>query len=116
MTRSPGEPTAESFHRRYLILVDELERDLRVAHWRCADVDIWPLARMDLYLDMFRQTVGDTAPSPAPLAARAIGRLATPLTNLWRSRRDLDHWMAWPRRAHAIVLGDGVSLDFVDGA
>src|SRR5262249_7260301 len=33
----------------------------------------------------------------------------------WKSRGDLAHWLPRPRRAHAIVLGDGVSLDRIDG-
>ena len=104
------------FHRRYLTLVDEIEHSFPVARWQSGDVEIWPLARMDLYLDMFWANVGGSpsASRPLPLPLRAIARVATPLTNLWKSRRDLAHWVARPKPAHAIFLGDGVSLDFVD--
>src|SRR5437660_302378 len=43
------EAVAESFHQRFLTLADEIERNYRVSGWKCGDVDIWPLARMDLY-------------------------------------------------------------------
>jgi hypothetical protein len=104
------------FHRRYLTLVEEIERNFPVARWKCGDVEIWPLARMDLYLDMYWTNVGGAVlPSP-PLPLRALARVATPLTNMWKSRHDLAHWVARPKPAHAIFLGDGVSSDYVDGA
>jgi hypothetical protein len=101
------------FHRRFLILVDEIERNFRVSRWKCGDVDIWPLARMDLYLDMHWAHVGSSPPPSRPFPLRAVARVATPLTNLWKSRRDLAHWVVRPKPAHAIFLGDGVSLDLV---
>ena len=107
-----------SFHGRYLSLVEELERAFPVAQWRCGDLEIWPLVRMDLYNDMYDSGAGGAAPraprSSYPL--RALTRLSTPLRNLWRSRADLRHWVGRPVRAHAILLGDGVSLDLTDGA
>ncbi len=107
---------AASIQQRHLDLVDEIEARFDVAGWRSGDVDLWPLARMDLFLDMFRADGGDTArPRPHPVA-RIAGSLATPLTNAWKSRRDLDHWRPWPRPADAILLGDGVSLDRISGA
>jgi hypothetical protein len=102
------------FHRRFLVLVDEVERNFAVSRWRCADVDLWPSARMDLYLAMHWAHTGGSAPPPRSLPLRAAARAATPFTNLWKSRRDLGNWVVRPRPAHAIFLGDGVSLDFVD--
>ena len=55
-------------------------------------------------------------PPAPPLLQRIGGALATPLTNAWKSRRDLAHWQPWPKRADTILLGDGVSLDRIDGA
>lgn len=107
---------ARSLHQCYRALVDAIERDCRVAEWRVGDVDLWPLARNDLFLDMFRRAGGDTAPAPPPFAARATITLATPALNLWRSRHDLAHRAARPRRADAVLLGDGVSLDRIDDA
>ncbi len=72
------------------------------------------MARMDLYLDMYWANVGGSLFASRPLPLRAIARVATPLTNLWKSRQDLAHWVAWPKPAHAILLGDGVSLDRMD--
>jgi hypothetical protein len=115
MTIPPTDSVPIPFHRRYLTLVDEIERNFPVASWKSGDVEIWPLARMDLYLDMFWANVGGTVPAALPLPLRAIARLATPLTNLWKSKGDLAHWVARPKPAHAIILGDGVSLDCVDG-
>jgi len=107
---------ATSVHQRYRQLVDEIEARFDVARWASGDVDLWPPARMDLFLDLFRASGGDTA-RPAPsFVRRAAGSLATPLTNAWKSRRDLGHWLPWPKPADAILLGDGVSLDKVAGA
>jgi hypothetical protein len=107
---------AESFHRRYLTLVEEIERTLAVARWKSGDLEIWPRARMDLYLDMYWAHVGHGPPVERPKLLRAMGRLAMPLRNLWASRHDLTHRVARARPAHTVLLGDGVSLDCVDGA
>jgi hypothetical protein len=110
-----GQGGAVLFHRRYLDLVERIEREFPVAQWKAGDLEIWPLARMDLYLDLYRSSVGiATAPARA-LALRALDRFAAPLMNAWRSRRDLRHWLARPKPAHALFLGDGVSLDCIDG-
>ena len=101
---------------RYLELVEAIESRFAVAGWRSGEVDLWPPARMDLFLDLFRSRAGDTAPPPAPFISRLAGSLAAPLTNAWKSRGDLEHWRPWPGPANAILLGDGVSLDKVDGA
>jgi len=70
---------------------------------------------MDLYLDMYWAQAGGCPPVPRPFPLRAMARIATPLTNLWKSRRNLARWVVRPKPAHAIFLGDGVSLDFVEG-
>lgn len=105
-----------SFHQRYLRLVSEIERDFPVVEWKSGDLEIWPLARMDLYLDMHRRHTGSALARSRPLTIRAAERAATPLLNLWRSRRDLEHYVWRPKPAHAVFLGDGVSLDHIDGA
>ena len=106
----------EPIQQRYLKLVAEIEQRFAVSRWRSGDIDLWPPARMDLFLDMFATDGRATAPPPPSFIRRAAGGLATPLTNLWKSRHDLAHWMPWPRRAQALILGDGVSLDRVGGA
>lgn len=108
--------SATPLQRRYLALVEEIERNFPVAQWRAGDVDIWPMARMDLFLDMFGTSGGDISRAAPPFLRRAIIGLATPLTNVWKSRRDLAHWRPWPRRAFAVILGDGVSLDRINGS
>jgi hypothetical protein len=105
-----------TFHRRYLDLIAHIEREFPVASWLSGDVEIWPQARMDLYLDMYWAQAGHQLPKPRPRALRALSAAVTPLRNLWRSRGDLHHWIAFPKKADAIFLGDGVSLDMVDGA
>ncbi len=107
---------AVSFHRRYVALAEEIEHKFRVAQWRSGDVDIWPLARFDLYLDMYRQSVGDALPMPHAFPLRVAGNLLRQLRNIWKSRHDLGHWVGRPNPAYSILLGDGVSLDFVDNA
>jgi hypothetical protein len=106
-----------TFAARYRGLVAELERRFPVAQWRCGDLDLWPLARCSLYLDMYWCSFG-----PAPRAERATwlplriaSRLLRPLTNLWHGRHDLRGLLLWPRRADVAFLGDGVSLDYVNG-
>ena len=106
---------AVRFHRSYLSLVDHIERNFPVEQWRAGDLEIWPLARMDLYLDFYRASVGIPRLPRRSLALRALERFATTAVNLWRSRRDLRHWVTRPTPAHAIFLGDGVSLDCIEG-
>lgn len=103
-------------HRLYRDLVDTIEARCPVAEWRMDDIDLWPLASQDLFRDLFRHAGGDTAPVPPPFAIRVASTIATPAMNLWKSRRDLAHWLPKPRRADAILLGDGVTLDRVDGS
>ena len=103
------------FHRRYLTLVDEIERSFPVSTWKSGDLEVWPLARMDLYLDMYWADAGSAPPPERSLPLRVAGRAVTPLRNLWKSRYDLAHRITRPASAHAIFLGDGVSLDRVDG-
>jgi hypothetical protein len=103
------------FHRRYLDLIAEIEQRFAVSSWKHADLELWPLARMDLYLDMYWSSLGVEAPQSRAFWLRPAARLARPLRNLWRSRRDLRHWVARPRPAHAIFLGDGVSIDRLHG-
>jgi hypothetical protein len=105
-----------SFHRRYVALVAEIERRFAVAEWQSGDADLWPLARFDLYLDMYWNNVGGTPPGARLWLLRVVGRTLKPLVNLWRSRHDLGHWRARVKSAPIIFLGDGVSLDRVDGA
>jgi hypothetical protein len=107
---------APFFHRRYLTLVDEIERRFPVTCWQRGDLEVWPLARMELYLDMYWVNAGRPRPKPRPFPFRSLARIARPLRNAWRSRRDLAHFVARPRPAYAMFLGDGVSLDFVDGS
>jgi hypothetical protein len=97
-------------------MVAHIERAFPVAEWRSGDVEIWPLARMDLYLDMFWANAGGERPAAAPFARRALSVAAMPLTNAWKSRHDRAHRVVTPRPAHAIFLGDGVSLDYVENA
>ena len=105
-----------SFHGRYLSLVRQIEQTYRVTEWRYGDVEIWPLARMDLYLDMFWQEAKSSPPLERKFPFRLGSCLARSLINRWRSRTDLVHYEAHPRRAGAVFLGDGVSLDRIDGA
>jgi len=105
----------ESFHSRYLALVGRIERQFPVNKWFVGDVPVWPLARMQLHNDMFWASSGSLPPSPGSYPRRAVAAIALPLTNIWKSRRDLAHWVARPRRADTILLGNGVSLDRIDG-
>jgi hypothetical protein len=105
-----------SFHSRYVALVAQIERRFAVAEWKSGDADLWPLARFDLYLDMYWDNVGAAPPEPRPWPLRLAGRTLKPFLNLWRSRYDLGHWRCRAKPAPVIFLGDGVSLDRVSGA
>jgi hypothetical protein len=105
---------ATTFQDRYFALVAEIERDFKVAQWKKGDLDLWPITRMDLFLDMHRRHTGEDAPHSSPRRVAAL--LATPFTNAWKSRRDLRNWIMRPFKAHAVLLGDGVSLDLIDRA
>ena len=109
---SAGEPVQARFRG----LAEAIETRFDVAAWRSGDVDLWPPAKMDLFLDMFRAASGETAPPPPHPLMRAAKGLAVPLTNLWNSRGDLAHWVPRPYPAGAVLLGDGVSLDKIEGA
>jgi hypothetical protein len=104
-----------SFHRRYLTLVYEIERTFPVVHWQRGDLEVWPVARMELYLDMYWANAGRPRPELRPFPFRPLARIARKVRNAWRSRGDLAHFVTRPKPAHAIFLGDGVSLDCVDG-
>ncbi len=99
------------FHRRFVALVRQIERQFPVTAWKCSDADLWPVARFDLHLDMYWAGVGLAAPQPRAFPVSVLARLLKPAVNLWRSRKDLAHWRGWPRRAPVVFLGDGVSLD-----
>ena len=103
-----------SFYADYVRLVAALEKRFAVSHWRCGDLDLWPLARFDLYLDMARAAAGEPAPSPRALPARLAGRTLQPLRNLWRMRDDRARLLLRPKPSYAAFLGDGVSLDKYD--
>ena len=107
-----GEPVQS----RFLKLADAVEERFEVGRWRRGDIDLWPPAKMDLYLDLFRSNAGETASRPPNPLVRAAAGLALPLTNLWKSRDDLAHWVGSPCQAGAVLLGDGVSLDRIEGA
>lgn len=103
------------FHDRFVRLVHEIERRFPVTAWKSGDADLWPLARFDMYLDMYWAGVGSSPPRPRAFAMRVLGRGLKPLVNLWRSRKDLSHWRGWPACAPIVLLGDGVSLDRIKG-
>jgi len=104
------------FHQRYTALTAAIEQQYPVADWRLDDVPIWPLARFDLYLDMHRAAFGGVEPRRRPVVWQVAAALARPLIDLWRARHDLAHQLYRPGPAHALLLGDGISLDKVNGA
>jgi hypothetical protein len=107
--------TVKTFHRLYLALVEQIEQRFPVQRWQIGDLNIWPLARMELYLDMYWAQSGSARPIAHPFPFRRLARVLRPLRNMWRSRGDLEHFVIRPKRAHAIFLGDGVSLDSING-
>ena len=104
-----------SFHRDFLDLVDHIEQMYPVMRWYSGDVPIWPLARQELYLDMHFASIGAARLPARRFPWRSLARASLPVRNLWRSRRDLQHLVARPHPADAIVLGDGVTLDLIEG-
>ncbi len=92
------------FHQTYLSLVDEIERQFPVTQWRYGDVDIWPLARMDLYLELYWQANGDRPENPVRRYLRKIVRAAGEIR------------LRAPSPVTAAFLGNGVSFELVDGS
>ncbi|HEX4375651.1 MAG TPA: hypothetical protein VHZ99_00705 [Steroidobacteraceae bacterium] len=107
---------APSLHARYMALLADVESRFPVTEWRAGDLEVWPLVRTELYLALMKSEFGSRVPPRRSLLRRALSRYATPCINLWKSRRDLEHWMPQVRRADAVLLGDGVSLDLDDGS
>lgn len=104
------------YHARYLDAVAEIERRFPVAQWRSGDVGIWPLARLELHADMYWANLGTIRPAQRRSRIPQLTRVARPVRNFWNSRHDLTHRVTRPKPAHAVFLGDGISLDRVDGA
>jgi hypothetical protein len=116
MNALPRESVRPSYHERYLELVGAIERRFPVACWRSGDVGVWPLARLELHADMYWANLDRTRPTVRDSRLPFFAQGARHVRNFWKSRHDLDHWVMRPRPAHAIFLGDGISLDRVDGA
>ena len=114
-TFASGPDRETTFHSRYLNLIATLESRFAVTDWRSGDVDLWPLVRLDLYLDMHRRFATTPPSSPRPWPMGLAARILKPLINLWRARHHLARLVWLPKPAHAIFLGDGESLDKVDG-
>ena len=113
------------YHRRFLVLVDQIETTFPVADWRAGDVPLWPLARTAVYSNICEEMLGVGGAAghaarqvlrPSARIARAAAYAATPLTNIWRNRSDLRKTVLRPHAASALFLGDGTSLDFIGGA
>jgi hypothetical protein len=105
-----------AFYSQYVALIEEIERRFPVTSWRGGDVDIWPLARMELYLDMYWKQPDCPPPPARSRVGRAFGLAARPLSNLWKSRNDLAHMTLVPKPSDVLFLGDGFSLDCREGA
>src|SRR5215471_19476640 len=112
------------YHAQFLAFVDETEAAFPVAEWRIGDVQLWPLVRSELYIDMHWAAASDIGaraytPPYRGVASRILkvpAYAATPLINIWRSRSDLKHLVLRPKQADTLFLGDGVALDKIDGA
>ncbi|TWB15374.1 hypothetical protein [Nitrospirillum bahiense] len=103
---------ATPFHAQYLALVAEIEARFAVSRWTSGDAHLWPLARMDLYLDLYRQHVADPEAGRPSRVVRGLRTLAHPLATLGRR----DNVILRPHRADILFLGDGVSVECIDGA
>ncbi len=109
------------YHSRFLTLAAEIERIYPVTQWRAGDVPAWPLARMIVYANLYWESVGGedealAAQKRSGRVVRLLAQAATPLTNIWRRRRDLRRMIVFPHRASQLFLGDDGTLDCVDGA
>jgi len=105
----------QSFHHRYASLIGEIERRFPVAQWRMGDVPVWPLARCNLYVDMHAPpsaVLSVTAGVAAQDLRRAGAAADQPLARAPRFRASIARACA----RDVVLLGDGVSLDRVDGA
>lgn len=112
------------YYVRFLALVDEIERTYPVTRWQVGEVPVWPLARNELYVDLYWQDYGPSVMNTDTARQRrlsthlqsVLSRAATPLTNTWRSRADLRNMLLFPRSARALFFGDEFALEWIDGA
>ena len=106
------------YHARSLALVDEIERTYPVTQWQVGDVPVWPLARLILHGNLYKQSVArgeQNARQPRRVALAASYALS-PLIDAWQRRGDLRHAVLVPQRANAVYLGNGDAFDWIDGA
>ncbi|WP_271008556.1 hypothetical protein [Paucibacter sp. B51] len=101
-----------------LALINQLEHRFPVARWRAGDIDLWPVYRLRLYMNVtLSMLAAETAPTGTlTRRARQLRQLArgmwAPRAAAWRDR-DMNASMSAP--AGAVCLSDGVSFTPVDG-
>lgn len=100
-----------------LAAINELEHRHPVQQWRAGDIDLWPLYRIRLYMNVTLALLSQDPPvGPLVRRARLARRLWRaawrPRAHAWRDRR----MQADPHaRAQAVCLSDGSSFALLDG-
>lgn len=101
-----------------LALINRLEHRFPVSSWRAGDIDLWPVHRTRLYMNVtLAMLAAETTPAgPLTRRIRQIRQLArgiwSPRAAAWRDRR-MNADLAAP--AGAVCLSDGVSFTRIGG-
>ncbi|CAG1001349.1 hypothetical protein BURK2_03046 [Burkholderiales bacterium] len=100
-----------------LDVINDLERRFPVQRWRAGDIDLWPVYRVRVYMNVTQALLSSQPTTPSYMVRRA--RIARRMLRaLWRPR--LDAWRDrgmqadLTARAGAVCLSDGISFTLLD--
>ena len=80
------------FYQKYKTLIAEIEQNYPVHEWRMGDVDVWPLMRMEIYLEMHRSFMGGLPDGKLLAFVKRVARRQTSALYL----KDLSSGREWP--------------------
>lgn len=105
---------------QYFAFVQDIEQRFPVAGWNSHGVPVWPIVRIAAR----SETLGVANPEAVPSfrtvrmrkkLERALSYALSPIRDPLRNLGDWDHEVLLPHAVDALFLGDGVSLDCIEG-
>ena len=108
---------------QFFALIQDIEQRFPVADWRAGGVPVWPIARIAARSETLDVTNGE-APLPATgkltrlcrKTERALSYVFSLILDPSKNCADWSREVLLPRPVDALFLGDGASLDCIDGA